>query len=116
MQMGDELLTSAWSKGDRELRSPVAYINLRTQEGLFNPHTVSGSIVVNGVAATAFTDALQPSTAVYATVMLPLRVLSFLIPSKSMAMAFNDAVLDIYFNSLTGPGMLRSLLGAGVKL
>ena len=83
-------------------------------EGLYNPHTVSGSIIVNGVAATAFTDVLPPSTAVYAAVMLPFRALSFLIPSKAMAMAINDAVLNTYFGASSGA--LRSLVGASSKL
>ena len=112
--MGDEILTSALSEGDRELRSPVVHIESERQEGLYNPHTVSGSIIVNGVAATAFTDVLPPSTAVYAAVVLPFRALSFLIPSKAMAMAINDAILNAYFSASSG--VLRSLVGASTKL
>ena len=114
MQVGDEILTSALSEGDRELRSAVVQITAERQEGLYNPHTASGSIVVNGVAATAFTDVLPPSAAVYKAVMLPLRAISFLIPSKAMAMAINDAVLHLYFTS--GPGVLRSLVQSSAKL
>lgn len=31
------------------------------QAGLYNPHTASGSIVVDGIAALIFTDTLPPS-------------------------------------------------------
>ncbi|KAK9834538.1 hypothetical protein WJX74_003989 [Apatococcus lobatus] len=114
VEVGDEILTSALSEGDRELRSPVVHITTERQEGLYNPHTASGSIIVNGVAATAFTDVLPPSTAVYKAVMLPFRAMSFLIPSKAMALAVNDAVLNLYFGSSSA--MLRSLVGASAKL
>lgn len=114
MQVGDEILTSALSEGDRELRSAVVQITTERQEGLYNPHTASGSIIVDGVAATAFTDVLPPSSAVYRAVVLPLRAMSFLIPSKAMAMAVNDAILNFYFTS--GPGVLRSLVQSSAKL
>lgn len=114
MQVGDDIFTSALSLGDRELRSPVVQITIERQEGLYNPHTASGSIIVDGVAATAFTDVLPPSTAAYRAVMLPLRAMSFLIPSNAMALAVNDAVLNLYFTSSSS--MLRSLVGASAKL
>lgn len=42
---------------------PVAAIRYITGKGLFNPHTIQGDIVVNGVLASTFTDALRPGIA-----------------------------------------------------
>lgn len=116
MQVGDELLTSAMSEGDRELRSVVTAISTDRQEGLYNPHTASGSIIVNGVAATAFTGVLPPSIAMHTAVALPFRMMSALMPSRLIAQAVNDAVLNTYFSSKCGSGELRSLVGASTKV
>ncbi len=113
--MGDELLTSAMSEGDRELPSAVVTVSKDRQQGLYNPHTASGSIVVNGVAATAFTDVLPPYTLAHTAITLPFRMMSACMPA-AFAQAFNDAVLNTYFRPMSGSGMLRSLLGVGTKV
>ena len=46
---------------------------LTVQQGLFNPHTKSGSIVVDGLAATTFTDILTASLSAHAAVTAPFR-------------------------------------------
>ena len=42
-------------------------------KGLYNPHTASGSIVVNGVAAATFSDVLPPSLHAHAAITTPFR-------------------------------------------
>ena len=39
----------------------VTYVTRTTMPGLYNPHTASGTIIVDGVAAFTFTDTLPPS-------------------------------------------------------
>ena len=53
--------------------SRVVHRALTVQQGLFNPHTKSGSIVVDGIAATTFSDILPPTLRAHATVTAPFR-------------------------------------------
>lgn len=66
--------------------------------GLYNPHTPSGSIIVDGVATSTFTDVLPPSLAAHTAVTLPARLLYQLLPSQIMARALNDALLKVVFS------------------
>ena len=44
-----------------------------TKQGLFNPHTVSGDIIVNGIKTTTYTEAVQFSAA--HSLLAPIRAL-----------------------------------------
>lgn len=56
LRVGDELLVS-------EGLGVVAKMEWEWQQGLFNPHTLSGQIVVDGIVASVYTDAVQPCLA-----------------------------------------------------
>lgn len=57
LRVGDELLLGNGKA------SPVASVHISVEAGLYNPQTVSGSIVVNGVVASTYTTAIEPSIA-----------------------------------------------------
>lgn len=66
------------------------------QAGLFNPHTQSGSIVVNGVAASVFTDTLPPSLIVHHVVAAPahgLYMMCKILQATGLCERLNDIVL-----------------------
>ena len=48
---------------DDGICSAVVYVDTIWDDGLYNPHTLEGSIVVNGVVASTFTTAVEPSAA-----------------------------------------------------
>lgn len=56
LQMGDEILVS---KGVEV----VTKLEWGWEQGLFNPHTLSGRIVVDGIMASAYTSAVRPCAA-----------------------------------------------------
>lgn len=58
--------------GDDGKSDEIVQLRRATKKGLFNPQTVDGDIVVNGVKASTYTEALHPNTA--HSVLLPLRV------------------------------------------
>lgn len=51
----------------------VDAVALVTQEGLFNPHTLDGDIVVNGIRTSSYTDAVHPKFA--HSILAPMRAL-----------------------------------------
>eukprot|EP00190_Bangiopsis_sp_CCMP1999_P005208 CAMPEP_0198735598 /NCGR_PEP_ID=MMETSP1475-20131203/60754_1 /TAXON_ID= ORGANISM="Unidentified sp., Strain CCMP1999" /NCGR_SAMPLE_ID=MMETSP1475 /ASSEMBLY_ACC=CAM_ASM_001111 /LENGTH=431 /DNA_ID=CAMNT_0044499285 /DNA_START=11 /DNA_END=1306 /DNA_ORIENTATION=- len=53
--------------------APVSYISVVQRRGLFNPHTMSDSIAVNGVVASTLTDAVPVHLA--RALLLPLKAL-----------------------------------------
>ena len=57
------------------VHSRIISLGSELGRGLYNPHTVSGSIVVDGVAVTTFTDTLPASMAAHTAVTLPARIL-----------------------------------------
>lgn len=67
VKAGDSLRAAS---GEMEVVSSVSGVS---KTGLFNPQTVSGSIVVNGVAASTYTTAVQPAVA--HAILAPLRAL-----------------------------------------
>lgn len=78
--------------------STVTAVGVQLLGGLYNPHTRSGSIIINGVAASTFTDVLPPSEAAHTAATLPAWLLYQLLPSQLIASALNDAVLRITFS------------------
>ena len=61
--------------------------------GLYNPHTDSGCIVVNGIAASTFTNILPPSLAAHRTVTLPFKVMYTLLHQMHLHEAVNCLLL-----------------------
>jgi len=57
VQKGDQLATGSGAK------SPVISIKTITANGLFNPHTMHGDIVVDGIHTSTYTEALNPTIA-----------------------------------------------------
>lgn len=95
-------LSAVWSRVVRKSESHKI--------GLYNPHTPSGTIVVDGVAASTFTDTLPPFTAMHTLVTMPARLiyLAFRAFRNSAACdAFNNMLLRAFFS---GPwGTLSSM-------
>ncbi len=60
-----------WSGTGKILR--VVNISLERARGLYNPHTLDGDIVVNGIVTTVYTDAIRPDLA--HAMLAPLRAL-----------------------------------------
>ena len=67
VQLGDML-----SLGDGAL-APVSHISREWASGLFNPHTKHGDIVVDGVKASCYTEAVHPKLA--HALLAPVRML-----------------------------------------
>ena len=62
---------NAATRGD--MCDQVVALSVKFSKGLYNPHTFSGSIVVDGVAAATFSDVLPPSLGAHAAVTTPFR-------------------------------------------
>lgn len=71
----------------------IASIQFGEARGLFNPHTLSGTLIVNGVAASQITEWFPASLLVYKLASLPLYAISRLPMSVDTATSLNDAVL-----------------------
>lgn len=54
-------------------RLAVTSVRFRTMDGLYNPQTIHGDIIVNGIRASTFTTAVQPSAA--QALLAPLRAM-----------------------------------------
>ena len=95
IQVGD----SVWQV-DPSRRKPqrtrVTEITRGPAVGLFNPHTLSGSIVVNDIAALTFTNTLPKSTWVHSLVTAPGALLYWLCPTDGAAEAINWALLKVF--------------------
>ena len=74
----------------------IAAIAIEEKDGLYNPHTPSGCIVVNGLAALTFTHTLPPSCLWHSIVTMPARVLFTLLPLRVVA-HLNHVLLSAYF-------------------
>jgi len=58
VRIGDLLLDS-----ESNTRSSVTEILIVQKQGLYNPHTLQGEIVVNGIQASSYTDVIHPKLA-----------------------------------------------------
>ena len=74
----------------------VTRAKLTKAQGLYNPHTASGSILVNRVATTTFTDTLPASMTIHAIVTIPARIIYGMMP-KALSGWLNNKLLEIYF-------------------
>lgn len=77
-------------------RTTVAEVTRRSATGLFNPHTLSGTIVVDDIAALTFTDTLPKSTLVHSLVTAPGALLYWLSPTNAVAEKINSVLLRVF--------------------
>lgn len=68
--------------------SPVVAKTVERRTGLFNPHTLDGTIVVDGVLASCYTGSVEPATA--HALLWPLRILRILGMSIETLPAISD--------------------------
>ncbi|KAK9818862.1 hypothetical protein WJX74_002720 [Apatococcus lobatus] len=115
IKVGDRLWTTPKNAANGELTwSTVTSVRQTTQQGLYNPHTPSGTIVVDGVAACTFPDRLPASFAAHAWATLPARVLHRMLMTNKLRTIVNDALLAGYFHlqnaysSVLVPSMARA--------
>ena len=72
VSVGSCLLSAhAATRGD--MCDQVVARSVKFSKGLYNPHTISGSIVVDGIAAATFSDVLPASLGAHAAVTTPFR-------------------------------------------
>ena len=95
IQVGDSVWQVDPSSREPQ-RTTVTQITRGPAVGLFNPHTLSGSIVVNDIAALTFTDTLPKSTWVHSLVTAPGALLYWLCPTNEVAEAINSALLRVF--------------------
>ena len=75
----------------------IVAIAMEEKTGLYNPHTPSGSIVVNGVAALTFTETIPSSRLWHAIITMPARILFDILPLRVGA-NINAFILSAYFS------------------
>lgn len=93
LSVGDSLLEVSMSS-DTLVPSAIVEISLQTGKGLYNPHTTTGNIVVNGVLALTFTNALPQSTMVHSVITAPLAIIHSLCPTNRIAELLNSLILQ----------------------
>lgn len=86
----------------------VELITVRPGKGLYNPHTASGSIFVDGVLASTFTEVLPPSVAVHTAVTYPAQMLYTVLHFPVLREAVNRLLLSLQF---VVPAQAGSILG-----
>ena len=73
----------------------VLEVQVIEEQGLFNPHTKSGGLIVNGVATLAFTERLPPSTAWHTITTFPAKAFFHALPLR-WAAAVNAYILKSF--------------------
>lgn len=74
----------------------VKTVGLIQDSGLFNPHTGSGNIVVDGILALTFTESLPPQPGIHKIVTAPAALLYRLTPSLVWANKINSMLLAVF--------------------
>lgn len=116
VKLGDQLRTISGFQSDAQLQwSTVLSSSKVSMQGLYNPHTASGTIVVDSVLACTFPNTLPPSIAAHSAATMPARVLYNLIPSKTAAGLLNKLLLHIYFNTASASNQIVSGLISAAK-
>ena len=72
----------------------VKSMRMHKGRGLYNPHTLSGIIIVDNILALSFTDVLPRSFALQSYLTGPLAVLSWFCSSMGLAPQLNSLVLQ----------------------
>ena len=106
VKVGDKLIIGVDAKLEW---GNVHFISYKFEEGLYNPHTPSGTILVNHVAALTFPNTLPPSIAAHTIATFPAKLLYKSIPYKGMAMLINDGLLSVYFHTMSLAGKFSSI-------
>ena len=111
--IGDKLITTdhaqlVWGK--------VLSISKQLQPGLYNPHTLSGTILVNNIAALTFPNTLPPSITAHTLATFPAWLLYNLLPSKGLRVIVNDLLLSGYFRFMSLSRPLQAILSLIVPL
>lgn len=95
------------------VRSQIAEIRHVLATGLINPHTFSGTIVVDNVAALTFTESLPPALFYHKILTLPALMIYKVIGANILYVRANSFILsihpEIYFQIVSG--ILYSLPG-----
>ena len=95
------------------VRSQIVEIRHVLATGLINPHTFSGTIVVDNVAALTFTESLPPALFCHKILTLPAWMIYKLMGANSLYVRANSLVLstrpEIYFQMVSA--ILYSLPG-----
>ncbi len=89
MQVGDSLFEL---KGTQSAAQTVTEATRGPMRGLYNPHTASGSLVVDGIAASVLTDFIPASLALHTAITMPAQALYHILPTP-VAQALNTAIL-----------------------
>ncbi len=76
----------------------VTAITRSMQVGLYNPHTRSGSIVVDNVSALTFTSSIPASLGLHQALMAPVQGLHMLLPDTRLIL-INDVLMSVFFKS-----------------
>ena len=92
VRVGDIVWHHSTETGQME-QTVIQNISHQLATGLYNPHVLSGTIVVDGVAALTFTESLARSTWAHAMVTAPAALSHSLLPSESAAW-LNAAILQ----------------------
>ena len=84
-----------WAQGLHGKMQPQRVVSKTEslEKGLYNPHTPSGSLLVDSIAALTFSDVIPPSAWWHAFVTAPGRVAFALTPSLGLATQVNKALL-----------------------
>lgn len=97
LKAGDYLWTMGRDNGNGLVCTQITRVKLAQAVGLYNPHTPSGPLVVNGIAATTFTDVLPASLEIHQLVTYPARILYHMLPFKHAREGINNLILAMYF-------------------
>ena len=99
VELGDAVMVTTGSQPlsnwPWQLEAVIA-ITCSTQVGLYNPHTRSGSIVVDNVSALTFTSSIPASLGLHKALMAPVQGLHMLLPD-TMLTIINDVLMSILF-------------------
>lgn len=115
IRMGDLL----WSMSDGTLQpAPVTGISHASLPGLYNPHTASGTIIVDSLAAFTFTDTISPSIAVHTFVTAVPRALYTCFKAlgvHAVLVPFNALLLKLYHGVADAAPVPGALFAANMK-
>ena len=98
VHVGDAAWISSMTNASNDIvtTDTITAIAIEEKQGLYNPHTPSGCIVVNGLAALTFTDTIPSSRLWHFIVTLPARILFNVLPLH-VADLLNHSLLSAYF-------------------
>ena len=108
-----------WIANHGELRpSRVNAAHSNVMQGIVNPHTKSGTIIVVGLVATTFAQPLPPMLWLHSLLMLPFRFCYMVFPAQIFAeiSTFLVSVSVKLFNVSSGHGMASTFVNTCLLL